>query len=548
MSLSRARLLLLAAAVLSAASTARIEVHPAAACPDSRKNGATVTVCSLVDAAGFIHRNSVGPTTTTHICLHPGVHTLREPLRLNASHSGSRWTRCPQVDPAAAGPRAVISGGLRVPAGSWRPEAGGIWAAPLPAGAPVLHVRTLWVSGVRANRTVLNASSVLGDLQVTATGYVSQHPVPWQADAEDVELNYFQQLAPWQAQRCVLSHAAGHRLTVTQPCFATISRNAAAVPGLPRNRSSGRSGCADSDPECGLEGNPLGSGLPMFIENVPLADPGLPEGDGACPGRFSFSPKSQVLYYRPHPHELSADGTAFTAEAVVPVAEGLVAAVGLRDASFSAIDFEHMAWNSPSGPAGFVDLQDGVTALGYIPGGLDCMNCSDVSVTECGFEKLGGSGVTFNGVAQRISMAGLRVRDVSGNGIAIGASRGNDSRPFQSVDNTVTDCVVSYAGQEYTGAVGVTAGYNVGLVLSHNTVENVPYGAFSVGAGAARPGYARNNTVSYNRVARFMLKMSVQTLGMLILLEPFPSRICRCRRLCVCRRRRPTRAVEMRLA
>ena len=49
-----------------------------------------------------------------------------------------------------------------------------------------------------------------------------------------------------------------------------------------------------------------------------------------------------VLYYRPHHHELSANGSAFTAEAVVPGAEGLVAAVGLRDASFSAIDFEHM--------------------------------------------------------------------------------------------------------------------------------------------------------------------------------------------------------------
>ena len=86
----------------------------------------------------------------------------------------------------------------------------------------------------------------------------------------------------------------------------------------------------------------------------------------------------------------------------------------------------------------------------------------------------------------------------------------------------MTDCVVPYAGQEYTSAVGANAWYNVGLVLSHNTVENDSYGAFSVGAGAARPGYARNDTASYNRVARFMLKMSVQTLGVLVLLEPFP--------------------------
>ena len=59
---------------------------------------------------------------------------------------------CEQVDPATAGPRAVISEGQRVPAGPWRPEAGGPWAASLPAGAPVLrHVRTLWVSGVKVS-------------------------------------------------------------------------------------------------------------------------------------------------------------------------------------------------------------------------------------------------------------------------------------------------------------------------------------------------------------------------------------------------------------
>ena len=83
------------------------------------------------------------------------------------------------------------------------------------------------------------------------------------------------------------------------------------------------------------------------------------------------------------------------------------------------------------------------------------------------------------------------------------------------MDNAVTDCVIPCAGQEYTSAVGANARYNVGLVLSHNTVENDPYGAFSVGAGAARPGHARNDTASYNR-------MSVQTLGMLVLFEPFP--------------------------
>lgn len=104
-------------------------------------------------------------------------------------------------------------------------------------------------------------------------------------------------------------------------------------------------------------------------------------------------------------------------------------------------------------------------------------------------------------------MTSLNVHDVSGNGIAIGDGGNTSWPPHQCMDNVVTDCVVSHAGQEYTGAVGVNAGFNINLVLSHNTVTDVPYGAISIGAGAARAGYARNNTLSNNRISRFMLKM-----------------------------------------
>lgn len=285
------------------------------------------------------------------------------------------------------------------------------------------YLRNLWVDGVRANRTIANASAMLGDLQVTPEGYITQHTVPWDTtQAEDtVELVYFQQTAPWQAPRCALRHATGHTLKVAQPCFSIFSKQIKGIPDLPRNHSSGRSGCADDDPGCGgLVGNPLGSGLPLYIENIPLTAPGVPLGS-ASPGHFWFSPQQQKVWYFPRAHELSKDQKHFVSEVIAPVSEGLVVADGLQGVTFEGISFEHMAWNEPSKGNGFVDSQDGFHAnpggSDSIPGGLDCTNCSNIIVRGCSFARMGGSGVTFGGVAKRVVVESSHVFDVSGNGV-----------------------------------------------------------------------------------------------------------------------------------
>ena len=115
---------------------------------------------------------------------------------------------------------------------------------------------------------------------------------------------------------------------------------------------------------------------------------------------------------------------------------------------------------------------------------MDCTNCSDVTVSGCSFSQMGGSGASFPGIAKRVRMAGLEVRDVSGNGLVV-ATFPNASAPFQSVDNSITDCVVTGAGAEFTGCCAIVAQYNIGLNLSHNTLSELPYGGISVGAGAA---------------------------------------------------------------
>ena len=554
---------------IAALSNPGIEVHPADACPAAGVR--PPAFCSLPEAiawaAAQVSDGGQGSgdeeQQQRRLCLHSGVHQLREPLLLTSAHSHMHWSVCEGGGGGGAA-GATISGGFSVPAASWQPQlagqqeqggTSGLWTAPLP---PALShrrdrgsipaqaaLRTLFVGGARANRTSANASALLGDLRVTADGYEAERPVPWDGAAAGaaVELVYFQQVAPWQAQRCMVAHAAGRSLVVAQPCFARLQSMVRAVPGLPRNTSYGRSGCADPacrQPDGGLLlGNPMGSGLPLFVENFPLGtaaplllpggggggEEGLSEEEGLfwvsqedlSPGAAS---PGRTLWYRPRPQDLSADGRRFASDAVLPVAEGLIAATGLRGATFQGIAFEHAAWSGASAGAGFVDLQDGVhfaaeqPANGSsqvtveVPGAFDCRDCSGVTVRNCSFARVGGSAISFGGVSQRNAVEATAVSDTSCSGVQIGIGdyTGNDTAA-QCTGNRVVGNSIARAGQEYSGCVGVFAGCNVGLDVSHNTIAEMPYGAVSVGCGASHALYARDNVVSHNAISRWMLRM-----------------------------------------
>ena len=475
-----------------------------------------------------------------------GTHAVTAPVKLAAElHSHTHWTRC-----SRAGPPPVVSGGIRIPPESWRQEQQStkLWSVKL---STPTHVRTLFVNGIRANRTRANASALLGDLAVTPTGYTTgaAHTIPWN-DAESngtVEFVYFQQVAPWQSQRCTIARVqGGHAITMAQPCYTFLGNMVKAVPGLPRNRSYGRSGCG-GDPACnGIEGNPLGSGLPLYVENVPITTATATAGSAftAEPGQFWYSKPEEKLFYYPRPADLktaraaSSRGgdararTEMTAEVVVPAAEsGLFTGVGLTDVSFDGISFMHSAWNGPNTGAGYVDLQDGyhfapdgATVAAVPGGGINCANCTGIVVKRCTFAQLGGSAVAFAGAAHNCTVESTTIDDVGCSGIQIGntdeLANGNDTT-LQSYGNTVTGSTISRAGQEFTGCCGIAAGFNKDLYLANNTISEMPYGAVSVGAGAAHPSYAANNEVAHNKIERWMLLM--QDSGAVYMTGPQPG-------------------------
>lgn len=452
---------------------------------------------------------------TVYVCLHAGAHRLLAPLQLDKRHSHSHWRSC---DGAGS---ATISGGIEIPAVRFHAVGAGPLVAAKMDIVGAAGWRTLFVNGVRANRTSLNASAALGNLRVTSSGYVADRAASWDDTAADgtVELRYFQQLAPWQSQRCLLTRANGQVLTVAAACFAALTARAYGVPGLPRNASYGRSGC--ETPKCGgLLGNPLGSGLPLFVENVPLLGADGKAISTARPGDFWFSTTSKELYYYPHDSEMTDAGT-FSADVVVPVSEGLVSIAGATGLRFHGIAFKHSAWSF--GELGFIDAQDGIhlaadsKALGeevVIPGAFSCENCADVVVEHCSFKQLGGSAVDFGGIAKRCVVDSTTIDDVSGSGVQVSMLVSSDCRhmncsdvKLQPTSNRVTNTTISRAGNEFAGCVAIGAACNVQLLLSHNTLSDLPYGGISLGCGASHAGFAHSNVISWNRIERWMMTM-----------------------------------------
>ena len=112
--------MLLCGAAIAALSNPGIEVHPADACPAAGVQ--PPAFCSLPEAIAWAAAQASDggqgggdeQQQQRRLCLHSGIHRLREPLLLTGAHSHMHWSVCEGGGGGGAG--ATISGGFSVPA------------------------------------------------------------------------------------------------------------------------------------------------------------------------------------------------------------------------------------------------------------------------------------------------------------------------------------------------------------------------------------------------------------------------------------------------
>ena len=171
---------------------------------------------------------------------------------------------------------------------------------------------------------------------------------------------------------------------------------------------------------------------------------------------------------------------------LTPQSEGLLRGLHI---AVEGVRFVLSAFSGAATNVGWGDTQAGQAASGIrdqkaAPRGEVCPVRAAVvaehgRISNCTFGALGGAGVHVrSGVVEDSEFV-----DLSGGAVLLGTLD-----PEAPSRGTVRCNVIRTVGLEYTGTVGIAAGYVRGALIQGNLVTNLPYTAISVGWGWAQYG------------------------------------------------------------
>ncbi|WP_406347666.1 right-handed parallel beta-helix repeat-containing protein [Streptomyces sp. NBC_00144] len=431
--------------------------------------------CSL-DGARDKARTLHGDDVTVQLA--GGTYTRTAALKLTAADSGTTWT-------AAPGARPVLSGGRTVT--GWTRTSGGAWTARVPDG---VTPRQLFVNGVRATpaRGGACAASVCDATKTGMTGAKATGIADWKrpTDAEAVIK------VRWRNYHCRIAGVSGDTMTFAQPCWTNSAS------GTDRTGPAWDSTTVDSTRYTGV----------AFFENAPeLLDQ---------PGEFVHDSATHTITYLPRKGENMRHATAVT-----PVTEQLVTVDGAHDVAIRGIGFAYAAYHQPDTDEGYAGMQAGLTLTGATgpvdhsgryytkpSAALTVHGGRHVTVDGASFTHLGGAGAVLEAGTKDSGITHSDFTDLSSGAAYIGDTDPNPAPELAGERNTFAYNTVTRAAVEYTDAAAVWAGYEAGLVIDHNSLDQLPYSGISVGWGWNQPeaqkSVLRDNRITDNRITNVM--------------------------------------------
>ena len=470
---------------------------------DGNNGTINAPVETLPRAQELVRQSNGSMTGNIVVCIESGMYRLSQPLSFGPLDSGTNGYTVAWTSSASNG--AVLAGSDRI-IGWTRLKGKNIWAAKVPSG---LRTRQIYVNGSRATPA---SGAVRGTVVETGSGYrMYPNPIASWPDAAGVDFGYLASLGLWTDAVCPVASVSGYDIKMAEPCWKNATQ-----------RTNNYVGWGNLS-------------RPTFMENAY-------ELLGK-PGQFYLNSKTNTLYYVPRSGQNLNDPNT---DVEAPFLESLMAGAGtsqtpVQNLTFANLQFSFATWMRPSLPEGFAEIQANYTLTGtgaghhqglckyahggtcpygawtQTPGNIEFSYDRQIAFVNDRFVHLGAAALDLNDGSQSDAVTGSVFTDISGNGIEIGnVDLPNATESQQTRGITVNDNYLYGFPVEYQGGCPVIVGYAADTLITHNTIEDVPYSGISIGWGGwpdkyghpSVPNFSENNTISYNIVANFMQLLS----------------------------------------
>lgn len=236
-----------------------------------------------------------------------------------------------------------------------------------------------------------------------------------------------------------------------------------------------------------------------------------------------------IIYYKP-----SASEDPSKIEAIHPDTDTLLIVKGergkeVRNLAFKGLSFRYSNWDYPS-RHGYLNGQTGqhnhkATPRNeqYVkrpPAAVYVANAAGIVFERNNFCNLGATGIDFHHGVSASRIEGNTFHDIAGNAISIGKFTQDEGTefhvPYDPADRkeicehvVVSNNIIKRAAADYSGCVGIAAGYPKSIQITHNVIEDLPYSGISVGFGwTDRPNAMSNNFIAYNAISRVVQLMN----------------------------------------
>lgn len=137
-----------------------------------------------------------------------------------------------------------------------------------------------------------------------------------------------------------------------------------------------------------------------------------------------------------------------------------------------------------------------------ISGAIFFKGAANCTLEGCTIANVGWYGIDIGDGCQVISLRGCELADLGGGGVKLNGSAYAEHTPrLETGNNVISDCHIHHGGRVFCASTGIHCMHSYGNTFSHNHIHHLYYTGISVGwQWNFKPHICRDNRIEYNHI------------------------------------------------